>query len=310
MTRLPDIIFERDGHKAKFHGSWYRGQHTNFIPTKAEIEPSAESVDRYIMHGWSPARPFIDKATPITAFGSCFAVYISRFLHKRGYSVFGKHNNLQSHIIQFGEGMVNTFALLQQFEWALEGKTFPENLWFSQDKEVASVIPELQAETREIIQNTELFIMTLGLSEIWFDKRTGDALWRAVPAPLFDENIHGFRVSSHQENYDNLVKIVDLIRAAKPSAKIVFTVSPVPLMATFRPVSCLTASSVSKSILRSAVDQLMRDRASDDGLFYFPSYEIVKDYFIDAYQADNRHPKDEIVDFIMRTFERHFCISQ
>jgi GSCFA family protein len=309
MTRLPDIIIERDGHTAKFHGSWYRGPHTNFIPAKAEIAPSAESVDRYIMHGWSPAQPFIGKATPITAFGSCFAVYISRFLRKRGYSVFGKHDNLQSHIIQFGEGMVNTFALLQQFEWALRGKTFPENLWFSQDKEVASITPEVQAETRKIIQSTELFIMTLGLSEIWFDKRTGDALWRAVPAPLFDENIHGFRVSSHQENYDNLVKIVDLIREAKPTAKIVFTVSPVPLMATFRPVSCLTASSVSKSILRSAVDQLMRDRASDDSLFYFPSYEIVKEYFIDAYQADNRHPTDEIVDFIMRTFERHFCIS-
>ena len=308
MTRLPDILIERNGHQAKFHGSWYRGAHTNFIPTKAEIEPSEETVDRFIMQGWAPAQPFINKSTPITAFGSCFAVYISRFLHKRGYSVFGKHNNLQSHIIQFGEGMVNSFALLQQFEWALEGKAFPENLWFSQDKDVATPDPAVQAETREIILNTDLFVMTLGLSEIWFDKRTGDALWRAVPASLFDENIHGFRVSSHQENYDNLVKIVTLIRAAKPSAKIIFTVSPVPLMATFRPISCLTASSVSKSILRSALDQLMRDHASDGNLFYFPSFEIVKEFFIDPYQPDNRHPKDEIVDFIMRTFERHFCI--
>ncbi|HET7085329.1 MAG TPA: GSCFA domain-containing protein [Rhizomicrobium sp.] len=309
MTRLQDIIVNRDGHQARFHGSWYRGPHTNFIPTKAEITPSAEAVDRYIMHGWTPAAPFVSKSTQITAFGSCFATYISRFLHNRGYSVFGKHLNLQSHIIRFGEGMVNTFALLQQFEWALENKHFPENLWFSQDKEVASLSPEVQAETRDIIQNTELFIMTLGLSEIWYDKRTGDALWRAVPASVFDENIHGFRVSSHQENYDNLVKLVALIRATKPSAKIVFTVSPVPLMATFRPVSCLTASSVSKSILRSAVDQLLRDHASDKNLFYFPAFEIVKEFFIDPYQPDNRHPKDEIVMFIMQTFERHFCTA-
>jgi hypothetical protein len=204
--------------------------------------------------------------------------------------------------------MVNTFAILQQFEWAFEGKSFPENLWFSQDKEIASLSPEVQAETRAIFEQTDLFIMTLGLSEIWFDKRTGDALWRAVPDSLFDENVHGFRVSSHQENYENLAKIVSLIRTAKPEAKIVFTVSPVPLMATFRPISCLTASSVSKSILRSAVDQLMRDRASDSNLFYFPSYEIVKEFFVDPYQEDNRHPKDEVVRFIMETFERHYCV--
>jgi hypothetical protein len=307
MTKLPLMTIARNGQRAVFHGSWYRGPHTNFIPAKSELEATNASVDQFIMRGWSPKRPFIGKSMPITAIGSCFAGHITRHLHEKGYNLFGKHLGMDSHIIRFGEGMVNTFAILQQFEWALEGKDFPENLWFSQDKEVASLSSEVREQTREIFRQTELFIMTLGLSEIWFDKRTGDALWRAVPAQLFDENIHGFRVSSHQENYDNLVKIVSLIRAAKPKAKIIFTVSPVPLMATFRPISCLTASSVSKSILRSAVDQLMRDHASDSDLFYFPSYEIVKEFFIDPYQPDNRHPKDEVVQFIMQTFERHFC---
>jgi len=308
MAKLPLLITERNGHRAKFHGSWYRGPHTNFIPAKAEVEPSDTSVDHFIMHGWSPEKPFIDKSLPITAIGSCFAEYITLFLHNKGYKVFGKHLDIDSHVIRFGEGMVNTFAILQQFEWALEGKSFPENLWFSQDKEIASLSPEVQAETRAIFEQTDLFILTLGLSEIWFDKRTGDALWRAVPVDLFDETIHGFRVSSHQENYDNLAKIVSLIRAARPEAKIIFTVSPVPLMATFRPVSCLTASSVSKSILRSAVDQLLRDRSSDKGLFYFPSYEIVKEFLVDPFEPDNRHPRREIVQFILRTFERHFCV--
>jgi hypothetical protein len=308
MTSPPLINLERNGHRARFHGSWYRGPHTNFIPARAEINSSAKSVDDFIMHGWTPKTPFITKSMPITAIGSCFADNITKFLHGNGYSVFGRHLNINSHVIRFGEGMVNTFAILQQFEWALEGKSFPENLWFSQDKEIATPSPEVQVETRDIFLKTDLFIMTLGLSEIWFDKRTGDALWRAVPVDVFDESIHGFRVSSHLENYENLLRIVSIIRAAKPQAKIIFTVSPVPLMATFGPISCLTASAVSKSILRSAVDQLMRDHAADENLFYFPSYEIVKEFFIDPYQADNRHPKDEIVQFIMQTFERHFCI--
>jgi hypothetical protein len=307
MATLPPLISERDGHKARFHGSWYRGPHTNFIPAKRDIHYNPASVDRFIMYGWAPQVPFIDKSTSITAFGSCFAQYITHFLHDKGYNAFGKHLDLQSHIIRFGEGMVNTFAILQQLEWALEGKQFSENLWFSETKEVASTDPIIQAETREIIQNTDLFIVTLGLSEIWYDKRTGDALWRAVPTHLFDENVHGFRVSSHQENYENLVRICALIRKAKPQAKIIFTVSPVPLMATFRPVSCLTASSVSKSILRSSVDQLLRDY-DDDRIFYFPSFEIVKEFFVDPYREDNRHPKNEIIEFIMQTFERHFCV--
>jgi hypothetical protein len=279
MTALPHIGIERGGGRWQvFHGSWYRGAYTNFIPSKAEIQATAESLDAFVMEGWIPKAPFIRRSTRITPIGSCFAEHLTRYLHAKGYSVLGRHlDYLKSHIIKFGEGMVNTFAILQQLEWALEGKRFPANLWFSENKEIApSDDPAIQAETRDIILGTDVLIITLGLSEIWYDKRTGEALWRAVPATLFDEELHGFRVSSHQENYDNLVKIVTLVRGARPGAKIIFTVSPVPLMATFRPISCLTASSVSKSILRSAVDQLMRERASDERLFYFPSFEIVK----------------------------------
>ncbi len=307
MADLPRLFVERNGHKAAFHGSWYRGPHTNFIPSKAELR-AASAVDDFIMHGWRPPAPFIDKAMKITAFGSCFAGHLTTFLNLKGYNVLGKHLNLQSHIVRFGDGMVNTFAIRQQLEWALEDKEFPHDLWFAEPGEPASVDAQIQAETREIVRSTELFVLTLGLAEIWFNKRTGDALWRAVPKHLFDPDIHGFRVSSPAENFENLAKIRALIRSARPNARIVLTLSPIPLMATFRPVSCLTASSVSKAILRSAIDQLMREFGTDAGLFYFPSYEIVKDFFVDPYMDDNRHPRFEVVRFVLETFERHYCI--
>ena len=98
-----------------------------------------------------------------------------------------------------------------------------------------------------------------------------------------------------------------MIREVKPAAPIIFTLSPVPLMATFRPVSCLTASSVSKAILRVSIDELMRTFSADERLLYFPSYEIVKDCFADPYLDDNRHLKWEVVSFVMETFERHYC---
>lgn len=306
MSDVEQIVSQRDGHYAVFNGSWFRGPHTNFIAAKAELHETPEGVDRWVMHGWAPPAPFVTKETRITAFGSCFAAHITRHLAERGYAVLGQDLNNQSHIIRFGEGMVNTFAILQQLEWALEDKRFSENLWFSKAKEIVPADPAVQAETRAIIQQTDLFILTLGLAEIWFDKRSGDALWRAVPAYLFDEEIHGFRVSSHQENLDNLRRICAVIRRTRPEAAIVLTVSPIPLMATFRPVSCITANAASKSILRSAVDELMRS-SDDPRLFYFPSYEIVTALCRDPFEDDNRHPRAAVVDFIMQTFERHYC---
>jgi len=309
VTRIRDIEFQRGPHTAQFNGSWYRGPQTNFIPSKAELkEPDA--AEKWVLQGWLPKTPFIDKQTPVTAFGSCFAHYLSDYLINRGYNVFARNLDLQAHIVRFGEGMVNTFAIRQQFEWALGERDFPENLWFGPDKEIAAVDPEIRAQTYEIINSTKVFIITLGLAEIWYDKISGDAFWRAIPDYLFDENRHGFRLSSPDENYLNLIQIVRMARKLDSAAKIIFTLSPIPLMATFRAISCSTANSVSKATLRVAVDQLMREHAGDDGLFYFPSYELIHELFPDHRLEDNRHVRPEIVEFVLGAFCRHYCASQ
>lgn len=306
--KLPTLKVVRDGSESKFHGSWYRGTSTNFMPSKADLEVS-DAIDRYVLPGWVPERPFIERSSMITSFGSCFAVHVTRYLHKRGYRVVGHdwtvHN---SHIIRFGEGMVNSFAIRQQIEWGLEARPFPEGLWFGGNKEIASPDETVRQDTEAILRSTDVFIITLGLSEIWYDKESGEAFWRAIPASLFDESRHGFRVSSVEENKENLSTIHSIIRKHRPEAHLVFTLSPVPLVATFRPISCITASAVSKSILRVALDEFFRE--SDDPLVhYFPSYEIVKEFSVDPYTSDNRHPKPEVIDSILQAFERHYCIA-
>lgn len=303
---LPEILIQRDGQTAKFHGSWYRGEHTNFIPSKADLFGS-DAFDKYVMKGWEPPTRFISKSTPITAFGSCFAANITIYLALSGYAIFGRHLDLQSHIIRFGEGMVSSHAVLQQFQWALEGRDFPANLWISEDKEIAEASPQLRAETERVIRATEVFIITLGLSEIWYDKISGEAFWRAIPASMFDDARHGFRLTSVEENRANVEAMLDLIFAARPDAKVVLTLSPVPLMATFRPVSCVTASAVSKAILRVAIDDVIRQQRPN--VFYFPSYEMVTAATIDPYRDDNRHPRRDLVWKVMQTFERHYCAA-
>lgn len=306
-TELPGLDIPSSTQVRHFHGSWYRGENTNFIPDKSDLmQPDA--IYDYFMKGLVPAAPIISKQMSITAFGSCFAGHITDYLHAKGYNINGKHLNLQSHIVRFGEGIVNTFAILQQLEWGLLNKALPHDLWFSADKEIAVVSDEIRHETSDIIKNTEVFIFTLGLSEVWFDRKSGEALWRGVPASMFDPERHYFKQTSVSENKDNLVRIVEIIKASCPGSKIIFTLSPVPLMATFRPMPCLVANAVSKGTLRCALDEMLREACFDD-VYYYPSYEFVLSSLDNPYQDDNRHPRDEIVAILMETFEKYYCVQ-
>jgi len=149
-------------------------------------------------------------------------------------------------------------------------------------------------------------------------------LWRAVPSHVYDPGRHGFRVSSVAENVANLRRIVRLIREHVPSASIVFTLSPVPLAATFRGVSCVTANSASKAILRAAVDELLREvhgggerggggggggggeGGCAGGLYYWPAFEMIKEGFTEPYLEDGRHPKPEVIQQILALFGKHY----
>jgi hypothetical protein len=154
-----------------------------------------------------------------------------------------------------------------------------------------------------------MFIITLGLSEIWYDEETGGVFWRAVPKEKYVPGRHKFRVSSFAETLANIERMYQLIKRYVPGAQVLFTVSPVPLAATFRPINCLAANSVSKAILRAALDEFYRSHweCVNSDLFYFPSYEIVTHLFPDSYDEDNRHPKMIIVHFILKLFEAVYC---
>jgi hypothetical protein len=302
------IEYEMAGQKRRASNTWYRGEHCNYHPFRASLsEPAA--IDRYFGHGWMPAAPFITRQAPITTFGSCFASHVSKFLARSGYNLADKGRNNQSYVIRCGEGMVNSAAIAQQFQWAYGEVGFDESLWYEANGSVADYSAAVRDETRAIFDRTEVFIITLGLSEVWYNRHTNDVFWRTIPKEKFDPDLHGFKVLGADENRANLATAYRLIRQHRPQATVIFTLSPVPLAATFRPVSCITANSVSKASLRIAVDEVMRQNAGDEQLFYFPSYELVKEYFDDPYLEDLRHIRPEVVEQIMQTFARHFLVN-
>jgi GSCFA family len=208
-----------------------------------------------------------------------------------------------------GEGLVNVHAIAQQFEWALENIVPPLGLWHGYKCEEFGYDEDIRQKTRDVFLSTDFFILTLGLSEIWYDEQTGGIFWRAVPKEHYDESRHKFRVCSFAETTERLERIYALIRKHVPDAKVLFTLSPVPLAATFRPVSCLTANSTSKAILRAALDEFYRNHLDvlNQSLFYFPSFEIVSELFFVRYEEDGRHPLPLIIDVIMHLFEAVYC---
>jgi hypothetical protein len=311
FTRERQIQFQIDDHPQTASYTWFRGDHCNFNPQSKNLRTQRD-VSRHILGGWLPDRPLIGRDTRVAAFGSCFAEHISNWLSQRGYALLTRKDGQydSTYVVRFGEGMVNTFAIRQQFEWAFKGRRFEGELWHGYDAQAYGYDETIRAATREIFDQTDLFIITLGLSEVWYDAVTGGVFWRAVPRDKFDPARHKFRITSVQENKDNIRAIYDLIRECRPDAKIIFTLSPIPLVATFRPISCITANSVSKAILRAALDEVLQEVRQDGHAFYWPSYEIVMDAFDRRWQPDRRHVKPEILDFVMTLFEAHWCHSE
>lgn len=287
--------------------TWYRGDSTEFLPSSDALY-SATGIQDYVVKGWSPGTPYITPATNITAFGSCFAAHISEWLSQRNYNVLtDKSQSGDAYVIRCGEGMVNSFTLAGQFEWAFEGRVPQGEFWHGYSAEAFGYDEKIRNQTREIFLETDLFILTFGLSEIWYDRPTGEVFWRAVPNDKFDPERHGFRVASVIENRANIDRIYQLIRKHVPKAKIILTLSPIPLIATFRPMSCLTANAVSKASLRVAIDAVLQENASGGFLHYWPSYEIVTDCFADKWTSDRRHVKRPILDYVMTAFEVAWC---
>ena len=307
-TPRPQLVRSESNRKLSAHSSWYRGDECHFGPQLSTMF-LPDAIEKYILHGWTPEKPFISKDTKVVAFGSCFAREITQWLAKRKYNLLtskeGPNKNIYA--VEFGEGLVSTYTLLQQFEWSLEGKTFDTELWHGYDKEAHGYDESIRARTEAMFQQADVFIITLGLSEIWYDEVSGDVFWRAVPSDKFDPSRHKFRVATVSENRQNIERMIEVIRKHRPDSKIIFSLSPIPLVATFRANSCLTSNAASKASLRAAVDEIMRAEDSPKDVFYWPSYELVMDGFHERWLEDRRHIKPEILHYMLTLFETYFC---
>ena len=159
------------------------------------------------------------------------------------------------------------------------------------------------------LERAEVLILTLGLTEIWQDRSDGSVI--CLPSGPYvneggDMSRYRFRVSRYTENLENLERIHTIMAAHNPGCKLLVTVSPVHLWATFRKdIDVISASCNSKSTLRAAADEFA---ARHDNVFYFPAFEMATIYqpiMGRTWLADgkeNFHVNKQTVRFIMRNF--------
>lgn len=287
-------------------GSFYRGDVLHRMPRQAVLTHETVIQD-YILKGWMPEAPFIGPDSTIVAFGSCFAANIGCYLQNLGFDVSTSRDG-KTYVQTIADGLVNVFAICQQFEWAWENRVPSVELWHGWKAEGYAYEERVRLATKALFDKADVFILTFGLSEIWYDEPSGGTFWRAIPEGKFDATRHKFRVATSAETLERLRRIYDLIRTHRPAATIVFTLSPIGLAATFRPVSCISANAVSKAVLRAAIDELYRS-VVDPNFFYFPAYEVVTSGFRTPFGSDLRHVHDHVLRANMKVFEHYFCTT-
>ncbi|CAH0239264.1 GSCFA domain-containing protein [Roseomonas sp. CECT 9278] len=162
------------------------------------------------------------------------------------------------------------------------------------------------AAVRRMFETCDVFVFTLGLTEGWVAAEDGTAvplhpgvLGIATPPGAWRFDNAGF-VACHAA----LAAFAAGLRSVNPHVRIMLTVSPVPMVATFEDRHVLVSTTASKAILRAVADQACRD---DPGIAYFPSYEVITGPQAGGrFFAENRRDVTaEGVAAVMALFARH-----
>jgi hypothetical protein len=270
------------------------------VPSKPAMYKAGPEA---LLDGSVPTVPLIGPETRVIAMGSCFAALFVQWLAENG---FNRHFDADSDASLLRNPLESPVAVAQQFRWAFEELDPSLAVWFMPDQKRFEATETQRQELRNALETAEVLIITLGLAESWFDLATGEAVWRVPPADYEGGRVAP-KVTGVAESVHALETIERLRRTHMPGARVIYTVSPIRFALTLRPMSALVANAASKAIIRASVDEFFRSHADEVGstYFYFPSYEIVREYFVDPY-SDNRHIHQHFSDVVIDIFARHY----
>jgi tetratricopeptide (TPR) repeat protein len=247
---------------------------------------------------------FVGKATRFFTMGSCFARNLSKSLAECGYV---------SRHVEIFEHLNTTFANKIFVDWLRDVEI---------DDAIEARIKDLlraqwsKKNIIESIKTTDVFILTLGVAPAFFDRTSGDFVL-PPPSALNSRALaekYLFRTTSVKENVDNVLYLIDFIRKLSPDIRIVVTVSPVPLIASFEFESAVQADCLSKSTMRLVAHEVVNG-ANLSNILYWPSFEIFRwagsnsSAYYAADDGASYHVSEEKVAGTVRAFVEMFSAS-
>ena len=269
----------------------------------------------------------------ITTAGSCFAQHIARKLASSGFNfcdyeppppLFPREEREKYNYGVYSARYCNIYTvrqLLQTFERAFGMRTPAESIWespegfydafrpmveprpFESEKDLLASRESHMAAVRDVFTKSDLFIFTLGLTEGWVSKLDGSVypLCPGTAAGQFDPDRYEFVNFGFNDIYGDLDAFLGHLRGVNSAARVMLTVSPVPLVATKSDEHVMVATSYSKSVLRAVAGQLAHEHPFVD---YFPSYEIISAPPMRGmfFEPNMRSVAPAGVDFVMRHF--------
>lgn len=266
-------------------------------------------------------KPFVTRDTKIVTLGSCFAQELYRWLLTNNFNclkdewgvIYSPKSIAQ--IIQYSFDSANWTP--SEAMWLIDSKYyFPylksadhsgPKLLGSSEAEAESSLKKHFEKSELILKEADLAVWTLGLTELWRNKRDGYAYY-AIPYPqMFNSDVHEFHSLSYEEVIDSLQYAIQTYKNNNQKLKIILSVSPIPLSMSFRShLGPYVATQYSKSILHAAALTLSEKY---DYVFYMPSYELVRNDPSTNYTDDGRHVTRHCVNSIMNSFKKLYVLE-
>ncbi|WP_109513436.1 GSCFA domain-containing protein [Pseudomonas ovata] len=158
-------------------------------------------------------------------------------------------------------------------------------------------------ETYNKLPESDAVIITLGYNESWIYKPESCYINRTPSHVMLRRQIDDFYFEclGYDASLSLVRKALEMINQFSPRCKIILTVSPVPLSATFTDKSVVIANQLSKSTLRTVASAIAE---SLDYVDYFPSYEIIMNSERSkTFLEDGIHVKPEAVANVISQFK-------
>ena len=282
-----------------------------------------------------PANRFrIEDGAVIATAGSCFAQEVGRYLATMpGVTLLRAEPTAPDQPLFSGlYGNVYTVAqLVQLFDRAFGSFAPVDTAWQREDGRyvdpfrpyvfsagfgtadaVAAARTVHLDAVRRVFKESSIFVFTLGLTESW--RATADGAVFPVAPGVVSEGIgpagYEFHNFTYAEVMADLRAFVARLRSVNADVRVILTVSPVPLTATYTAEHILVATTHSKSILRAACSEA---EAEFDFVHYFPSYEIITGNFNRGryYDTNLRTVTTEGVNHVMTVFRQtYFSVAE